>query len=215
MRTILFQGDSITDVERSRDNNQFMGMGYPLLISGTLHADYPGQFRIYNRGIGGNRVVDLYARIKADFINLKPDIISILIGVNDVWHEYIYQNGISAEKYYKVYSLLIEELKEALPDVKIVILEPFVLKGSSTEKKWENFSTEVHKRAEMARAVAEKYQLLFIPLQHCFDEAAKLAPNDFWLMDGVHPTAAGQELIKREWLKTGMFREECNSNKRK
>ena len=97
--------------------------------------------------------------------------------------------------------MLVEELKEALPHVKIVILEPFVLKGSETEWKWEEFRAEVRKRAEMAKAVADKYQLLFIPLQHCLDEATKLAPNDFWLMDGVHPTAAGHELIKREWMK--------------
>ncbi len=201
MKTILFQGDSITDVGRARDNDQFMGMGYPLLVSGSLHADHPGQFRIYNRGISGNRVVDLYARIKADFINLKPDVISILIGVNDVWHEFSWKNGVSAEKYLKVYSMLVEELQEALPGVKIVLLEPFVLKGTATEGAWETFSTEVYKRAEMARIVAEKHHLLFIPLQNCFDEAAKQAPNEFWLMDGVHPTAAGHELIKREWLK--------------
>lgn len=201
MKTILFQGDSITDVRRVRDNDQLLGMGYPLLVSGTLHADYPGQYRIYNRGISGNRVVDLYARIKADFINLKPDIISILVGVNDVWHEFSHGDGVSAEKYFKVYSMLVEELKEALPGVKIMVLEPFVLKGSATEEVWETFSSEVYKRAVLAGKVAEKYGLAFIPLQRCFDEAAKLAPNDFWLMDGVHPTVAGHELIKREWLK--------------
>jgi len=95
----------------------------------------------------------------------------------------------------------IRELKEELPQLKILILEPFVLKASATEAEWEFFDTEVRKRAEKAKAVAEKYNLAFVPLQDKFDEAAKLAANDYWLGDGVHPTTAGHELIKREWLK--------------
>lgn len=142
-----------------------------------------------------------------DIINLKPDIISILIGVNDVWHEFDVQNGVDADKYFKIYSMMIEEIKEALPDVKIMIMEPFVLKAAGTENtkecpdKWNIFHTEVRKRAEKAKEVAGKYGLPFVALQDKFDEAAKLAPNQYWLTDGVHPTTAGHELIKREWLK--------------
>lgn len=201
MKTILFQGDSITDAGRSREDNNHMGIGYPTLVSGELSFEYPGRYVMLNRGVSGNRVVDVYARIKVDILNLKPDIMSILIGVNDVWHEFGNQNGVDAEKYFKIYSMLIEEIKEALPDVKIMILEPFVLKASATEANWETFQAEVQKRAEKAKAVAQKYKLPFIPLQEKFDEAAKLAPNDYWLRDGVHPTTAGHELIKREWIK--------------
>lgn len=201
MKTILFQGDSITDAGRSREDDSQTGIGYPTLVKAELGFECPGQFVWYNRGISGNRVVDLYARIKADFINLKPDVMSILIGVNDVWHEINCQNGVDAEKYFKVYSMLIEELREALPDTKIMILEPFVLKAAATEDNWEQFRTEVRKRAEKAREIAEKYDLPFVPLQEKFDEAAKAAPCSYWLADGVHPTAAGHELIKREWIR--------------
>ncbi len=205
MKTILFQGDSITDAERSRELDYRTGCGYPTLVAGELGFDYPNEYRFYNRGISGNRVVDVYARIKEDIINLRPDIMSILVGVNDVWHEIRYNNGIDAEKYYNIYSVMLEEIRTALPDTKIMILEPFVLKGSATEDEWETFRAEVKKRAEKAKTAAEKYQLPFIPLQGLLDEAVRLAPPDYWLLDGVHPTSAGHELIKREWIK--MFKQ--------
>jgi len=201
MKTILFQGDSITDASRSREDDNKLGLGYPTLVKGILGFEEPGAYTFYNRGISGNRIVDLYARIKMDLINLKPDVVSILIGVNDVWHDISKENGVDAEKYYKIYSMLIEEVKEALPDIKIMILEPFVLKGSATEEAWDCFEREVHKRAEKAKAIAEKYNLTYIPLQEHFDEALKFCPADYWLRDGVHPTTMGHELIKREWIK--------------
>ena len=199
---ILFQGDSITDADRSRQDNNRLGVGYPRLVESSLGFDEPGEHEFLNRGISGNRIVDLYARIKADIINLKPDLMSILIGVNDVWHELGESpNGVSADKFFKIYSMLIEEVKEALPNIKIMILEPFVLPGCSTVEKWDSFNSEVPKRAEMARKIAEKYNLTFIPLQKGFDELSQKAPYEYWLGDGVHPTAKGHEFIKREWLK--------------
>ncbi len=202
MKTILFQGDSITDAGRSRTDDINLGLGYPTLVKAELGVEEPGKYTFYNRGISGNRVVDLYARIKADFINLKPDVLSILIGVNDVWHELGgRRDGVDADKYFKVYSMLIEELKEALPETKIMLLEPFVLKASSTEGEWEVFSTEVYKRAQKAKEVAEKYRLTFIPLQEKLDQALESCPASYWLADGVHPTTMGHELIKREWIR--------------
>lgn len=200
MQTILFQGDSITDAGRSRENDINMGLGYPTLIKGELGYDNPGRYTFYNRGISGNRIIDLYARIKIDFINLKPDYLSILIGVNDVWHEFSMKNGVSAEKYFKIYSMLIEEIKEVLPDTKIMILEPFVLKCSGTEEHFDEFRAEVQKRAAKAKEIAGTYNLSFIALQDKFDEAAKTAPVEFWLSDGIHPTTIGHELIKRSWI---------------
>ena len=98
---ILFQGDSITDAGRSRDNDQYIGTGYPLLVKSELGYKFPGKYEFINRGISGNRIVDLYARIKADIINIKPDVMSILIGVNDVWHEFgVNPNGVSSEKFF-------------------------------------------------------------------------------------------------------------------
>jgi lysophospholipase L1-like esterase len=177
-------------------------------VAGELGMDAPYQYKFYNRGISGNRIVDLYARIKADMINLKPDVMSILIGVNDVWHEYSYQNGVSAEKFEIVYSLLIEELQQALPELKLFILEPFVLPGGATMNneehpaRWDFFRSEVELRAKAAKRVAEKYNLPFVPLQEMFDKVNADAPEmGYWLRDGVHPTPAGHELIKQQWLK--------------
>ena len=199
---ILFQGDSITDAGRDWNNDAQLGRGYAHLVEASLGYDEPGEHVFINKGISGNRIVDLYARIKRDMINYKPDVMSILIGVNDVWHEIgDSPNGVDADKFIKIYSMLIEELKEALPNLKIMILEPFVLEAGATENNWEFFKTETAKRAEMAKKIAEKYNLPFIPLQAGFDELAKKAPNNYWLGDGVHPTAKGHEFIKNEWLK--------------
>ena len=199
---ILFQGDSITDAGRDYNNDGQLGRGYALLVEAALGFSEPGQHTFINKGVSGNRVVDLYARIKRDILNYKPDVMSILIGVNDVWHELSDSpNGVDAEKFYKIYSMLIEEVKEALPNIKIMILEPFVLEACSTEANWEYFNEETKKRASMARKIAEKYNLPFIELQKGFDELCKKAPNSYWLGDGVHPTAKGHEFIKNQWLK--------------
>ncbi len=199
---ILFQGDSITDADRDRANHARLGRGYPLLVEAALGYIEPGKYEFANRGISGNRIVDLYARIKADIINLKPDVMSILIGVNDVWHELGENpNGVDADKFYKIYSMLIEEVKESLPNIKIIILEPFVLEGCSTMDNWDYFSKEVPKRAAMAKKIAEKYDLVFVPLQEGFDELCKKAPSEYWLGDGVHPTPKGHEYIKEQWLR--------------
>lgn len=210
MQRILFQGDSITDVSRNRENDHYMGMGYPTLVSAWLNYEYPQKYECINRGISGNRVVDLFARVRGDIILLKPDIMSILIGVNDVWHELTRSNGVSAEKYEAVYDMLIEEVKQALPDIQIMILEPFLLKGSATEEKWEIFRSEVEKRAASAKRISQKHGLSFVPLMEQFDMAARNTPDGYWILDGVHPSAAGHELIKREWLKAfADLKEDC------
>lgn len=199
---VLFQGDSITDASRSRETDNNPGLGYPNLIKSQLMFEYPGEYEFFNRGISGNRITDLIARMKIDMINLKPDVMSILIGVNDVWHEISEANGVRADLYEDMYNLLIAELKSALPDLRIMIMEPFVLEGPATTENWDVFNTEVKLRAEAARRVAEKNGLEFIPLQDKLDEACKMMPVEYWLRDGVHPTSAGHELIAREWLKT-------------
>ena len=200
MKRILFQGDSITDSFRARDNEYNRGTGYSSKVAGSLMLDFPNEYECSNRGVGGNRIVDLYARIKSDIINVKPDVLSILIGVNDVWHEFETGNGVDADKFEKIYCMLIEEIKAELPKIQILIMEPFILKGTAAEKDWESFRAEVEKRAIAAKRVDEKYGLVFVPLMHKFDEAAKLAPVQYWAFDGVHPTDAGHELIKRAWL---------------
>jgi len=200
MKRILFQGDSITDAIRARDNDINPGYGYPGVLRGILGCDMPGRYECLNRGISGNRVVDLYARVKADIINLEPDILSILIGINDVWHEVAAGNGVSAKKFELVYDLLLTEIREALPDIKLIIMEPFVLPGSATENALEVFTSETALRAEAAARIARKHGAVFVPLQEAFNEACKAAPAGWWLRDGVHPTSAGHQLIAHRWL---------------
>ncbi len=201
MKTIVFQGDSITDAGRNRDNDNERGIGYPTLVAAEMGYKYPNEFVYINEGISGNRIVDLYARIKRDIILRKPDYLTILIGINDVWHEINDRNGVENKKFFKIYSMLIEEIKAVLPDIKIIILEPFVLKASATEKAWNVFRRETEMRAQSAKAVAEKYGLTFVPLQKLFDDATEKAEPSYWLSDGVHPTAAGHEIIAKEVVK--------------
>lgn len=199
---ILFHGDSITDAERSREYDSKIGCGYPLLVKASLGLEEPGTYEFINRGISGNRVVDIYARIKSDIINLKPDVMSILVGVNDVCHEFMESpNGVGNEKYFMLYDMLINEVSEALPNIKIMIMEPFVLRVANHDENWDELDYEVRKRASMARKIAEKHNLPFIALQEGFNKLSKKAPTDYWIRDGIHPTPMGHEFIKNEWIK--------------
>lgn len=200
---ILFYGDSITDMNRNRDADfsfNSYGYGYPIFVAGDLYFNEPEKYEIINRGIGGNRIVDLYARIKKDVWNLKPDVLSILIGINDVWHELYGENGVELDRFERSYRILIEDTKKVLPEIKIVICEPFVLKGSATEEKYEGF-LQIKEYAKVAKKIAEDYNLYFLPLQDKFDQAAELHGANYYLYDGVHPNVAGAKLIAEEWLK--------------
>ncbi len=200
MKTILFQGDSITDAGRSYEDDRILGYGYATLVAAELGTARPNEFVFKNRGISGDRSIDLLARVRSDFINLKPDYISILIGVNDVWHER-WENGVDEETFEVYYDLLISKVQRELPNIKIMIMGPFVLKEEATAATWDFFRSEVEKREAVSKKIAEKYNLVFVPLMKVFDEAEKVAPANYWTWEGVHPTAMGHELIKREWLK--------------
>lgn len=201
MIRILFQGDSITDAFRAREDEKNLGCGYPNLVAAELGFENQGKYEFLNKGVSGDRIVDLQSRIKKDMINLKPDVISILIGINDVWHEIEEHNGVSTAKYELLYDMLIKEIKNELENTKLMIIEPFVLQGTATSGKWESFKQGQMEKAEAAKGVADRNGVLFVPLQEKFNAVSKLAPDGFWLADGVHPTPAGHELIKREWIK--------------
>ena len=200
MKKILFQGDSITSARRYPEDGNFRGSGYATLVSAQLGYERPNEFEFVNMGIGGDRITYLLARMKCDFINFKPEYLSILIGINDAWLDVAQNNGVSAERFEMFYNILIEDVKKALPDVKIMILEPFVLKSEFNAEVWDAFRCETEKRAIAAKNVAEKNGLVFVPLMKTFDDMTKIAPNDYWSFDGIHPTAAGHEIIKRVWL---------------
>ncbi len=202
MKKILFQGDSITDADRIRETDD-LGRGYPLQVAARLGFAHPGEYELCNRGVSGDRIVDVYARIKKDIVNLKPDVMSLLIGVNDVWHEFGAENGVSAEKFEKIYGMLIEEIKAALPNIRIILLGAYVCRGTGTtetEEKWAKFSAEVALRAEAAKRTAEKYNMEYIPLQPLFDRAEKAMPPEYWTKDGVHPTVYGHAIIAEELI---------------
>lgn len=216
MKKILFFGDSITDMHRNREENKptsiwSYGSGYPIFVASDLYRKDPNGYEVINRGIGGNRVVDLYARIKADVWNLQPDVLSILIGINDIWHEINYKNGVEINRFEKVYRTLIEDTLKVLPNLKIVLCEPFVLKGIATENteekpdRYEQF-LQVYEYAKVVKKLAQEYNLYFLPLQERFTEQAKKHGAEHYLYDGVHPMVAGATLIADEWLK--LFKEE-------
>lgn len=213
MKTILFQGDSITDCGRSRDaaviNTQApvaFGVGYPFTVSTRLALDNPGAYSFINRGISGNRIVDVYARIKMDITNLRPDYMSILIGINDVWHEVAYKNGVATPKFERIYRMLLDEIYEELPNIKILLYTPFVVRGSATvdpanPEKWDTFKTGCAERAEAVCRIARDYPVGLAVTQPLFDAAESVVPADQLTRDGVHPSLAGTEILAREFLK--------------
>lgn len=200
---ILFQGDSITDCGRNTTNGSHISIGqsYPMLIDGRLSLDYPGKFVFENYGISGNRIVDVYARIKKDCWNREPDVLSILIGINDVWHEVGEgHNGVDAERFYNVYRMLVADTLKRFPKMDMILMEPFVMKASATEEHWEYFDTETKLRGEAVKQIAGEFNKVFLPLQNKFDEAMKICPAEYWADDGVHPTPAGHQLIADQWI---------------
>ena len=202
--TIVFQGDSITDGNRTRnqDWNHVMGHGYQCLIASRLWFDYPERgFMFYNRGISGNRVTDLEARWQKDTLDLKPDVVSILIGVNDTMAVVNNQNPDSIERFEESYRNILESTKKEFPEVIIVICEPFILPLGWVSKNTEVWQTEIKKRQETAKKLANEFNAIFIEFQQPFEDACRKAPAEYWIWDGVHPMPAGHELMARIWIK--------------
>lgn len=198
-KVILFQGDSITDVARTREDPDNLGQGYPSRVSGRLGLENPGKYKFYNRGISGDRIVDIYARMMEDIVTLKPDYMSILAGINGVWKG-MWGHGVSASKFKKVYRILLEELLAEFPDLKIMLLEPFVLPGLATENDLERFTSETYLRAQAVKELAEEFGLVFIPLQEDLNRLLEKAPAEYWLFDGVHPTPFFDQYIADKWI---------------
>ncbi len=200
---ILFQGDSITDCGRDRtlpDANYApaLATGYPLLIAAELLRARPSAaLRIFNRGVSGNTVPDLDARWQTDALDLKPDILSILIGVNDIWHTLNGTYHGTVEQHESQYDALLDRTKRVLPRVRLVVLEPFVLRTGAVTGAW---FPEFDRRREVAARVAERAGATFVPLHDLFQRLALEAPPDYWAADGVHPTIAGHGVIARAWL---------------
>ncbi|MBO4962849.1 MAG: SGNH/GDSL hydrolase family protein [Clostridia bacterium] len=202
MKIVLF-GDSITDMNRDRtqDHNPFsIGMGYPFLVVDALSGQSLDKHLVINRGIGGNRVVDLRDRIEYDVWGLEPDVLSILVGVNDVWHGINSNNGTKLDEFKACYEEIIANTIKKLPNIKIMLLEPFFLVGNATKDNLDQFN-KVYDYAKVVKDIAEKYNLVFIPLQEKFNSLAEKFGAKHYLYDGVHPTVLGARVIADEWLK--------------
>ena len=189
---ILFQGDSITDAGRKANRNEALGDGYVMMTSAWLSALNPeANFRFLNRGVGGNRVRDLKNRWRKDCLDLRPNVVSILVGINDIsW------GGTSTESFQADYVTILEQTSQLKSQ--IVLLEPFLIHSSGdlleqTEK--------LDKKIEVVKKLAIEFEAKLIPLNDIFEKACLKREPSFWALDGVHPTLAGHALIAQAWIK--------------
>ena len=193
---ILFQGDSVTEAGRDRSQSSDMGFGYPKYASAMLEDAFPDiDFAFTNLGISGNRTEDLVARMQSDFIEIQPDIVSIMIGINDVWHHYAFTNiYTSNEAFENNYVTLLEEIKQKT-DAKIMIIQPFLI---SVPDKTE-LEAELAEKQEIVARLAEKYADVYLPMHDIFlaDDAED---KTVYAADGVHPTEDGACLIAQKYL---------------
>lgn len=198
---ILFQGDSITDCGRPREH-EGLGAGYPLLIAAQLGKKLAHkQPKFFNRGISGNRVSDIAARWNEDAYFLNPNLLSILIGVNDAWRIVNKLPHGARDRFSRTYRQLIEETIEEMPTCAIVLMEPFILKTAELAENWSQWTELLAVYQAEVKALAEEFNLVFVPLQAAFNKACEISPAEYWLHDGVHPSPAGHQLIANEWLK--------------
>ncbi|MDQ0192008.1 SGNH/GDSL hydrolase family protein [Paenibacillus wynnii] len=213
-KVILFQGDSITDGNRGRndDPNHILGHSYAYIIGGKLGNELAEQQPVfYNRGISGDRISDLYARWNEDAISLNPDIISLLIGVNDLWRTMKGEPSGVTDRFERAYRHVLEETREVLPETKLILCEPFILNTGAPAEEWEAWNERITHYQKVVRQLADEFNAIHVPLQGVFDTAAQRTDAEYWLWDGVHPTAAGHDLIASEWLnivgKSGLLNE--------
>jgi len=202
---VLFQGDSITDAGREKEkqlpNSAWsFGNGYAMIAAANMLNSMPEkELSIYNRGISGNKVYQLAERWDTDCLDLKPGLLSILIGVNDYWHTRNGNYDGTVEVYENDYMKLLERTKQTLPNVKLVLCEPFyVLNTSAVDETWVEPMTQYQ---EAAKRVSDAFETIWVPYQSVFDEAVKHAPGTYWTPDGVHPSMAGAQLMAEAWLK--------------
>jgi len=185
---ILFQGDSITDCGRNREDPDNLGDGYVNLISGILADRYsPSKLKLINRGISGDKIRDLQLRWDTDCINVKPDILSILIGVNDTLIT-------PAVQFEEEYRMLLKRTTKSL-NSKIILCEPFLLLGDNSA-----YRKDLNPKIEIVHKLSDEFGTLLLPLDKAFRQSCSLHPPEYWAPDGVHPTPAGHTLIAKTWI---------------
>ncbi len=201
---ILFQGDSITDAGRKKDDSSInaaaaLGSGYAMIAASDILYKYAEKnVKIYNRGISGNKVYQLAERWDKDCLDLEPNVLSILIGVNDFWHKILGRYDGTIETYRNDFKALLDRTKQKLPGVRLIIGEPYAVKGiKAVDEKW---YPEFNEYRAAAKEIAQLYDAVFIPYQAIYDKAQKEAPGVYWTGDGVHPTLAGANLMAHAWM---------------
>ena len=201
----LFQGDSITDGNRGRntDPNHIMGHGYAFAIASRVGADFPeARFVFYNRGISGNKIPDLEKRWQTDTLDLKPDVLSMLVGINDTAAEVNKANDAKTVRQFEEgYRKLLQQCRDQKPDVLFVLGLPFVYPVGSRKDQWQEWKNGTGQRAQVVRKLAAEFNAVLIDYPALFDKAIQKAPAEYWIWDGVHPTVFGHELMAREWIK--------------
>ncbi len=196
---VLFQGDSITDAGRSREDDTQIGYGYAMMTAAWFSALHPDKkVKFLNRGNSGNRAVDLAGRWEQDCLALKPTVVSILIGINDTWRRYDSNDPTTAEAFEKSYRDILRRTREKL-DARILLLEPFVLPVPEDRKGWR---VDLDPKIDVVRRLAREFGATLVPLDGLFAQASTHQDAAFWTADGVHPTMAGHALITRHWLAT-------------
>ncbi len=202
---ILFQGDSITDGNRGRnqDPNHILGHGYQFIIAAETAAHEPERgAQFLNRGVSGNTVGDLGKRWQDDVIALKPDLLSVLIGINDFTHVVDGRDAGTALEYERAYDVLLATTRQALPHVRFVLGEPFLLPVGKREADYRTLKAGLRPYQEAVERLAAKYDAPVVHYQRLFDTACARAPASYWIWDGVHPTYAGHGLMATEWTNT-------------
>ncbi|MCE5328447.1 MAG: SGNH/GDSL hydrolase family protein [Planctomycetaceae bacterium] len=201
---LLFQGDSITDMQWGRneaDRNHYLGHSYVYLIAARLGVDMPAaRLEFFNRGVSGNAITDLKNRWQSDAIDMRPDLLSILVGVNDVGRAG--EAGVALDAWEADYRSILDASRKANPALRLVLLDPFVLPtGKLADKdQWRLWRGQVEKLNVIVERLAADYQAVHICTQQIFDAAAAAVEPAHWMWDGVHPLPQGHELIARHWL---------------
>jgi lysophospholipase L1-like esterase len=203
---LLFQGDSITDAGRNKEQElpnvaSSFGTGYAHLAASWLLEELASkELTVYNRGISGNKVYQLADRWEEDCLELEPDVLSILIGVNDYWHMRSGRYDGTAEVYEQDYRALLQRTTAALRDIRLVICQPFVLPDTSAVD--ESWLEPFNAYQEAAARLAEEFNAVWVPFQDAFNGAVQCAPATYWTGDGVHPSMAGAQLMAESWLQS-------------
>ena len=196
---ILFQGDSITDAGRDKRNFHHMGAGYPKYAAELIAKEHPDTaFEFINLGISGNRTSQLFDRFYRDGIEFQPDVISILIGINDIWHRYMGERITTTDAQFATnYRAILERIKKET-SAKIVMLQPFLLDAPDKEHMRRDLETVI----PIVNELAEEFADVYIRLDELFAEALKTQPAPkYYSGDGVHPNDNGSAFIGEHYAR--------------